>query len=356
MRSNFLSWLWCLFGILTISCAFLAGPGRPSSPEVPAEAQPSSAPSISPPPPAPTPEAASVDRQKGADGAIRLTAPPRGSSDQNPAFSPDGAVLLFTRFEQGYNLGPSSLYMLNLASGSMRLLTAAPDSDNVNLPGSCWNAATGRIVFASDRQDTEEIWHIDQDGNNPFRVTFHHSPLHFIEPSFSPDGGWIAFEIIADLPDDRAQGSIWKIRADGSGLTQLTSGYDDRQPNWSPGGDRILFQRRAPGRDDWNIYTMLPDGSDTQPVTTAPSSDTDASWAPDGNWIVYSSDYGGLPAPNIFIISVHGGVPLRVTLDEERADSAPSWSPDGKWIAFESRKGLTEITPASLWMIQVPPQ
>jgi TolB protein len=132
------------------------------------------------------------------------------------------------------------------------------------------------------------------------------------------------------------------------------NGSDDRQSNWSPTGDRILFQRRAPGSDDWNLYTMAADGGDVRPVTAAPSSDTDASWSPDGRWIVYSADHREAPVPNIFIVSAEGGVPLRVTRDDTHEDGAPSWSPDGKWIAFESHLGQDEDTPASLWRIRAP--
>jgi len=292
------------------------------------------------------------------DGAFRLTNPPPGTSDQNPAFSPDGLRLVFTRFENGYNDGPSALYLLDLDSGEVSLLTAAPDSDNVNLPGSSWNPATGRITFASDREDSDEVWTIAADGNDLFRVTDHAMAGYFIEPSFSPDGQWIVFEFDDNVPDDQQQGSIWKVHVDDAELIELTdgpsSGVDDRQPNWSPGGDRILFQRRVPGSEDWDLYTMAPDGSDVRQVTTAPASDTDASWSPDSRWIVYSSDHGGLPIPNIFAIPANGGEPIRVTHDETNEDGAPSWSPDGRWIAFESHPGQDEDTPSALWLIDAP--
>ncbi|RMG55004.1 MAG: hypothetical protein D6723_03625 [Acidobacteria bacterium] len=292
------------------------------------------------------------------DGAELIYDPTGRASAQNPAFSPDGQTLLFTLFHTGYNDGPAGLYVIPMTGGDPVVLIDEEGHDSVNLPGSSWNAATNRITFASDRQDIDEIWTMAPDGGGLFRVTHHTTPGYFIEPSFSPDGEWIVFEADTDAPDEEQRASIWKVRADGTELTQLTDGprssTDDRQPNWSPTGDRILFQRRSLGSDDWNLYTMSPDGSDIRPVTTAPSSDTDASWSPDGRWIVYSSDHGGLPVPNLFIIPAEGGTPIRVTRDRTREDGAPSWSPDGEWIAFESHRGQDEDTPASLWRIAAP--
>jgi TolB protein len=299
------------------------------------------------------------------DGAIRLTVPAAGTSDQNPAFSPNGSRLVFTRFDNGYNVGPAGLFLLDFSSLQATRLTPIEDQDNVNLPGAAWlgGEGQGRIVFASDRLEADDpstnsghdLWRIAPDGTDFARITTHSGPPWYIEPSWSPDGQWIVFEADVNPPDGQQQGSIWKVRADGTGLTQLTDGpgggTDDRQPNWSPAGNRILFQRRSPGSDDWNIYTLAPDGSDLRQVTTSPASDTDASWSPDGACIVYSSDYGSLPAPNIFVIEAGGGQPIRITFSDTNEDSAPSWSPDGAWIAFEAHEGQEEDTPSALWRI-----
>jgi TolB protein len=216
----------------------------------------------------------------------------------------------------------------------------------------------GLIIFASDRQDIDEIWVIAPDGSNLRRVTRHSEKIYYIEPSFSPDGQWIVFEVDIDAPDEIQQGSIMKVRLDGSGLIQLTDGpgggVDDRLPNWSPLGDRILFQRRALGSDVWNLYTVAPDGTDLHQVTTSDAGNTDASWSPDGKCIVYSTDHNGLPTPNIFIISASGGQPKRVTFSNSHEDGAPSWSPDGKWIAFESHESQDEDSPSALWHIAIP--
>lgn len=295
--------------------------------------------------------------EAGNDGATRLTTPPAGASDQNPAFAPDTAQMVFTRFNKGYNSGPAGLFLLDLGSGGVKRLTPVEDQDNVNLPGAAWSGAKGRIVFASDRLETDDVWHIAADGTDLHRITTHSGPPWYIEPSWSPDGRWIVFEADNNVPDDQQQGSVWKVRDDGSGLTVLPdgpgSGSDNRQPNWSPAGGRIVFQRRTAGSEDWNLYTMATDGSDIVQVTDSPASDTDASWSPDGACIVYSSDHGELAVPNLFVVSASGGTPTRITYDDTHEDSAPSWSPDGKWIAFESHEGDWE-SPTALWRIAVP--
>ena len=291
-----------------------------------------------------------------ADGATLLYAPPLPASAQNPAFSPDGTSLLFTRFRYGYNEGPSSLLRLTLRDGVVTTLVEGVDADNVNLPGSSWNAASGQIVFSSDREETEEIWIVPAAGGSPRRVTRHRAPPYYGEPSFAPDGAWIVFEA-GTSRDESRRGSIWKIRPDGRELTRLTAGpdagTDDRQPNWSPDGSRILFQRREPGMSGWRIFTIAPDGSALEQVTEGPF-DTDASWSPDSRWIAYSSRHGTIPLPNIFAVPSRGGTPVRVTFSDENEDGAPTWAPDGRSLAFESHFDADADSPSSIWRISVP--
>lgn len=309
-----------------------------------------------------------------SDGAKLLFSPPGSASAQNPAFSPDSKAILFTIFQQGYNQGPAGLYILPLTDQLINpsrqpagfspmpapvTLLFEEEYDSVNLPGFNWNVKINRITFASDRKDIDEIWTIAPDGRDIFRVTHHTNKVYFIEPSFSPSGDWIVFEVDNNVPDSQQLGSIWKVRTDGSVLTRLTNSLhdnsDDRQPNWAPGGDEILFQRRIPPGDDWDIYTITPDGSNLKNINPNPeSADTDASWSPNGKCIVYSTDNGELPVPNIFVIPMNGGKSIRITSSDTYEEGAPSWSPDGMWIAFESHQGQREATPAAIWLIAVP--
>lgn len=289
------------------------------------------------------------------DSAFRLTMPPGAASDQNPAFSPDGSRLVFSRFDNGYNEGPAGLFVLHVATGAVQPITPDEDQDNVNLPGSAWNRVTDRIVFASDRVEADDLWQMAPDGGALQRITSHSGADWCLEPSWSPDGEWIVFErsVSATTADGRI-GEIWKVAADGSGVVVLSadSAWDDRQPNWSPVGNRIVFHRRPRDGDAWSLYSMHADGSDLQPLVDDPDSDdSDASWSPDGTMLVFSSNLGTDRAPVIAAAPVDGGAVTSVTCDPDSWDGAPSWSPDGSWVAFESHPGDEE--PAALWGIRL---
>ncbi|WP_171166712.1 PD40 domain-containing protein [Streptomyces sp. I05A-00742] len=293
------------------------------------------------------------------DGAELLHRPGGRASAQNPAFSPDGTSLLFTVFHGGYNAGAAALRTLPLGDARRRTpRTLLDESDRaaVNLPGTSWNPSAG-VTFASDRAGHDEVW-VLRPGGRPQRVTEHDGDTGYLEPSFSPDGQWIVFQESVEREDGSGgDGSIWKVRRDGSRRTRLIDGpgtrTDNRQPNWSPKGDQLVFQRRLRGSDEWGLYVMDADGGRIRPLIRGEGEHTDPSWSPDERSVVFSSTAGGLELPQIFVIPVTGGRPVRVTRHDTAYDGAPSWSPDGKWIAFESHPG-GEDRPSALWRVAAP--
>ena len=99
---------------------------------------------------------------------------------------------------------------------------------------------------------------------------------------------------------------------------------------------------------------MDADGQNHRQVTSGDGDKTDASFSPDGQWIVYSSEEDGIANGNIFVIPVSGGDAIRAT-NYSGYDGAPSWSPDGTRIAFESYLGDPDNSPGTtIWIIDAP--
>ena len=271
---------------------------------------------------------------------------------QNAAWSPGSNALVITRFRGGYNVGPADLLVVNLADGAFRTLVSN-GSDNVNLPGSSWNAATGAIAFSSSREPHDEIFTIDGNGASGSETSITQRVDYVgYEPTLSPDGTWVVFE--SHRLDQVDNGVVMKSPVDRSAapvaITPIAS--DCRQPNWAPAGGLILYQQFAGGQ--WDIWVVHDDGSGARQVTAGPGDKTDAAFSPDGAHIVYSSNEGGLDFANIFVVPTAGGASIRVT-NWAGYDGAPSWSPDGTRITFESYPGDPDGSAGThLWVIAAP--
>lgn len=279
--------------------------------------------------------------EKRADGATRLTnCYPQ--SCQNPVFSPDGAEIMFTRFLNGYNNGPSELVVLNLRTGREKTIVGADGSDNVNVPFGSW--VGGKITFASDRTGTEELFVATSEGKNIRQVTKHEDAGSvYIEPVFNPKNtDEIVFEV-----DEGSKHKLALADAAENKVVSLTTGeFDDRLPSWSPDEKKILWQRNV-GEDDWRVYSADIELNVLENVEERSSGpdDTDNSWTYDGR--ILSSRSGDGSAPNIFVLE--GGEWKRMT-SSEKEDGAPSASPDGKKVAFESHVGGEESA-SEIWVI-----
>ena len=134
---------------------------------------------------------------------------------------------------------------------------------------------------------------------------------------------------------------IYSMLPDGSDVKRLTnnSGYDDL-PAWSPDGKKIAFVSDRHGSPE--IYMMNADGSRVRRLTEDNGPDNALpAWSPDGSRIAYSSERDG--NREIYVMDADGSNPVNLTNDPGY-DSAPSWSPDGLRILFNSRRdGNLEI-------------
>lgn len=142
----------------------------------------------------------------------------------DPTWSPDGKQLLFAS-DRG---GSVQLYIAKLDGTAPRRIT--------NLPAirgrSDWSS-TGLITTYSGEPWKREIYVMNADGSDAHRI----SPTggNSQGPSFSPDGGWVAFTAYFDRFNDINGCEIYIMRKDGTDLRRLTDNeYCDYQPRWGP--------------------------------------------------------------------------------------------------------------------------
>ncbi|RKU07382.1 hypothetical protein C6502_19125 [Candidatus Poribacteria bacterium] len=244
--------------------------------------------------------------------------------------------------------GNFDIYVMDADGGNPRRLTNNPARDYAP----SWSPDGKRIVFCSDRDGhvpegrvfhTSEIYVMDADGGNQQNLTNH--PSNDRNPSWSPDGQRIVFQSYRD--NDRNHNiEIYVMDADGSNLQRLTNNLAaDEDPAWSPDGERIVFTSAREGHFidlDENItdeiYVMDADGGNQRRLTENRNNDWDPVWSPDGKRIAFAADRkGDFEKFDIYVMDADGGNQQKLT-NNRVWDSSPSWSPDGERIAFYSRR------------------
>jgi Tol biopolymer transport system component len=175
---------------------------------------------------------------------------------------------------------------------------------------------------------------------------------------------------VSERPNNRLSGdevgNLFTLRADGSGLHQLTKrARSESDPEWSPNGQHIAYSEGvgvprcnggfcdivnssviwvidAAGRHARRITQALLEA--TTSGESAPFLDSSPTWSPDGRRIAFAhvlNDVStGEASPNdgVYVVGADGQG-LRRVLAGARWVRSLDWSPDGKRLAFVNRDG-----------------
>ena len=105
-----------------------------------------------------------------ADGSNQVDLTNNPGLDSEPAWSPDGARIAFTRQPSDNSSGPLTdreIYVMNADGSDQIRLT----NDRAQKFDPAWSADGSRIAFTSNRDGGEEIYEMNADGSNQTRLT-----------------------------------------------------------------------------------------------------------------------------------------------------------------------------------------
>jgi Tol biopolymer transport system component/DNA-binding winged helix-turn-helix (wHTH) protein len=155
---------------------------------------------------------------------------------------------------------------------------------------------------------------------------------------YSPDGKKIVFA-------SRRSGSfeIWVCESDGSQPRQLTNIGSPLTgtPRWSPDGRQIVFDSLTDGNTE--IYVVSVESGTPRRLTFDPAEDITPSWSRDGQWIYFGSTRGG--SMQIWKIPAAGGPAVQVT---KQGGFEGFESTDGKLFYYAKGRAVPGI-----WQVPV---
>ena len=246
-----------------------------------------------------------------------------GLQDRMPRISRDGTKIVFDRITSSMPLS-GDVYVMNADGTGVTNLTA-------DLSGSAMGARFSwdgsKICFeynATASDGNAEIYVMDVNGQNKTLV-FGGSMTNQGDdstPAFSPDGQWIVFQKKTGTDTS----TICKVKTDGTGFVQLTTGNLDEMPVFVPDGTKILFKRGGAAGVNAEIYRMGSDGGSPQDLTNT-SSDIEDSPAvtPEGDLYAFMASSTDLNGMEIYTMNTDGTGRTRLT-NNSVADFDPSFS------------------------------
>jgi TolB protein len=209
--------------------------------------------------------------------------------------SPDGSHVIFSAYDS-----PVQVWEIGIEGGDQELLS----TDCSGIPAECMDAAPAyspdgkRIAFLRATEASSVLAIRDLASGDVTILDSTRSSSSDVwleEPSWSPDSQQIVYHKVVydDAQDKVVDTNILIVNADGSGLHELAlpDGTPWGDADWSPDGSRIVFSsypiRAGIAGGKGEVYSIRPDGTDLQQLTTLGVGSGAPSWTPDGAHIFF---------------------------------------------------------------------
>ena len=210
-----------------------------------------------------------------------------------------------------------------------------------------WSADGVHIAFVlvrdyargGERERTTHLAWVPPEGGRPIFYSVRGAEG---EPTWSPDGEWLAYTSYDINAAGQRDNDLWIVSADGSTKYPLTDFATGSAifPRWSPGGDVISFIY-APTGNNHQFWTAPASGGTVQQWSGAETLVLDYDWLPDGTGLVAAiKGWQGQDDNRLWRVPLPGWADTDSTLyvDSPAATAAdyPRFSPDGRYLAFRS--------------------
>lgn len=219
----------------------------------------------------------------------------------------------------------------------------APHPDRNETAVTIENEAGTRLVLADfDGANQRELFTVPAVG------IVSGTPNRLFDIKWSDDGEWITYTQGFFFGQATDEADVWVMRADGSDRRNLSEAVaaNEGVAAFAPDGERLVFRSSRAGRFD--LFIMNRDGSELRALTDDEARDNFPVFAPDGRRIAFSSNrdgtrdrFGNLTFDNYILTLGPDGAPGEIERisDHPGQDSHPWFSPDGEWIVYTSERG-----------------
>jgi len=268
--------------------------------------------------------------QQVSGGAAIDLLPDSHEGDSQPAVSPDGQRIAFRSEREG-----GGIFVMGLMGGPVRRVTNfgfnpawSPDGKEIL----CATAGVENPLFR--RIHPSQIYRINLETSEQRLV----HPGDAVQPSWSPHG----FRIAYWETSRSGERTIWTIRADGGEPVKVTTGENvDWNPVWSPDGRYLYFASDRGGvMNLWRVPIDERSGivQGEPELVTASGRAGMLSLSRDGKRIVYAADETRTSLEKVGFDPASGAVTSPAATITQTSSLIPTFdvSRDGRWLAYNT--------------------